>query len=102
MIDKISNSPVNLMNVVQPKEVSETSASDVGKQFGSFLNDAINNLNVQQTTVDQLNQSFVKGELSDVHQLTIASEKASLGLQLTVQVRNKIVEAYQEVMRMQM
>jgi flagellar hook-basal body complex protein FliE len=59
-------------------------------------------LNTQQATVDQLNQSFIKGELSDVHQLTIASEKATLGLELTVQVRNKIVEAYQEVMRTQL
>jgi flagellar hook-basal body complex protein FliE len=104
LIDKISYSPMNIMSSasVQAKDDSSASASDISKQFGSFLNEAINNLNNQQNTVDQLNQSFIKGELSDVHQLTIASEKASLGLGLTVQVRNKIVEAYQEVMRMQM
>lgn len=102
MIDKISYSPLNIMSSVQPKDNSGVGAADVGKQFGSFLNDALNNLNDQQIAVDQLNQSFVKGELSDVHQLTIASEKASIGLELTVQVRNKILEAYQEIMRMQM
>jgi flagellar hook-basal body complex protein FliE len=102
LIDKISYSPLNIMSSVQPKDISGVGAADVGKQFGSFLNDALNNLNEQQMAVDQLNQSFVKGELSDVHQLTIASEKASLGLELTVQVRNKILEAYQDIMRMQM
>jgi flagellar hook-basal body complex protein FliE len=102
LIDKISYSPLNIMSSVQPKDNSGVGAADVGKQFGSFLNDALNNLNDQQIAVDQLNQSFVKGELSDVHQLTIASEKASIGLELTVQARNKILEAYQEIMRMQM
>jgi flagellar hook-basal body complex protein FliE len=76
-------------------------ASGLAKTFGSFLNDALNQLNAQQNEVDQLNTQFVKGELSDVHQLMIASEKASLGLELAVQVRNKVIEAYQDIMRMQ-
>lgn len=86
-------SNAKLSQVVTPAEVS--------KQFGAFLSDAINNLNDQQNTVDQLNRKFAAGELSDVHQLMIAAEKASLGLELTVQVRNKVIEAYQEIMRMQ-
>jgi flagellar hook-basal body complex protein FliE len=102
LIDKISSNPVSLIKAAQSANVTEEGANDLGKQFGAFLNEAINNLNTQQATVDQLNQSFIKGELSDVHQLTIASEKAALGLELTVQVRNKIVEAYQEVMRTQL
>lgn len=99
MIDKISYSP---LSSIQPKENPGIGAADLSKQFGSYLNDAISNLNEQQIAVDQLNQSFVKGELSDVHQLTIASEKAALGLELTVQIRNKVLEAYQDIMRMQM
>jgi flagellar hook-basal body complex protein FliE len=102
LIEKISSNPINLVNSAQSPIDKDMSASDMSKQFGSFLNDAMNNLNDQQKTVDQLNQSFVKGELSDVHQLTIASEKAGLGLELTVQVRNKVIEAYQEIMRTQL
>ncbi|MGG1520108.1 flagellar hook-basal body complex protein FliE [Paenibacillus oryzisoli] len=102
MIDKISYSPMNVLSSVQPKDNSGEGAADLSKKFGDFLNNAITNLNVQQQQVDQLNTSFIKGELSDVHQLTIASEKASLGLELTVQVRNKVLEAYQEMMRMQL
>jgi len=102
VIDKISYSPMNIMSSIQPKDNAGDGAATVGKNFGAFLSEAVNNLNQQQQTVDQLNESFVKGELSDVHQLTIASEKASIGLELTVQVRNKVIEAYQDIMRMQL
>ncbi|MCZ8512375.1 flagellar hook-basal body complex protein FliE [Paenibacillus filicis] len=97
MINKINLQP-QIGTDAAPKSLS---AAEVTDQFGKFLNEAISNLNAQQTAVDQLNQQFVKGEISDVHQLTIASEKASLGLELTVQVRNKVIEAYQEIMRTQ-
>jgi flagellar hook-basal body complex protein FliE len=90
------------MNSIQPKEKASTGAVDLSQQFGSFLNDAMTNLSTQETSVDQLNQRFISGDLPDVHQLMIASESATLGLELTVQVRNKVIEAYQEIMRMQM
>ncbi|MEK8130236.1 flagellar hook-basal body complex protein FliE [Paenibacillus filicis] len=95
MIDKISLSPLQMVKAAQPK-----SASEVSDQFSQYLSGAIADLNTQQAVVDKLNTQFVNGETSDVHQLMIASEKASLGLELTVQVRNKVIEAYQEIMRM--
>jgi flagellar hook-basal body complex protein FliE len=100
MIDKIGLISKPVMNT-DNVPAGNISASQLSGQFGQFLNGAMEKLNEQQMTVDKLNQQFVKGELSDVHQLMIASEKASIGLQLTVQVRNKVVEAYQEIMRMQ-
>jgi flagellar hook-basal body complex protein FliE len=101
VIDKIGFKPMPLVGNATIDSSNGTGAAKVAKSFGSFLNGAIDDLNQQQNTVDQLNQQFVKGQLSDVHQLTIASEKATLGLELAVQVRNKVVEAYQEVMRIQ-
>ncbi|WP_281887643.1 flagellar hook-basal body complex protein FliE [Paenibacillus sp. YYML68] len=98
MVDKIGLQPLKMAKLVETKQ---TSASEVSEQFGQFLNKAMDNLNMQQAGVDRLNQQFIKGETSDIHQLMIASEKASLGLELTVQVRNKVIEAYQEIMRMQ-
>jgi flagellar hook-basal body complex protein FliE len=85
---------------VKAAQPNEKSASEVSDQFSTYLSGAIADLNKQQAAVDQLNTQFVKGEMSDVHKLMIASEKASLGLELTVQVRNKVIEAYQEIMRM--
>jgi flagellar hook-basal body complex protein FliE len=99
MIDKISMQPLKTVASLQPN--NKLTPSEVSEQFSGFLNKAMNDLNEQQAAVDDVNQKFVKGEISDVHQVMLTSEKASLGLQLTVQVRNKMIEAYQEIMRMQ-
>ncbi|HEX7057687.1 MAG TPA: flagellar hook-basal body complex protein FliE [Bacilli bacterium] len=77
-------------------------AVDVSGQFGKLLETAIDQLNAQNAEVDELTKQFATGQLTDIHQLLIASEKASLGLELTVQIRNKMIEAYQEIMRMQL
>lgn len=101
MIDQIGLKSLTML-AKSPVKAEEVGATDLSQQFGSFLNDAISNLSKQETQVDQLNTQFISGNLADVHQLTIAAEKASLGLELTLQVRNKVIEAYQDVMRMQM
>jgi flagellar hook-basal body complex protein FliE len=84
-----------------PKLGSAAGAAQIAESFGSMLNSAIQSLNQQQAQVEHLNQQFIIGENSDAHALTIAAEKLSLGLEMTVQIRNKAVEAYQEIMRMQ-
>nr|WP_245864132.1 flagellar hook-basal body complex protein FliE [Fredinandcohnia onubensis] len=81
---------------MQPK-----TANAVQKEFSSFLKDAINNVNEAQQTSDKMTEKLIKGENVDLHQVMIASEKASVSLQTTLQIRNKVVEAYQEIMRMQ-
>ena len=48
-----------------------------------------------------LGAKLAAGELEDISQAVVASEKADIALQLTLQVRNKVVDAYQEIMRMQ-
>jgi len=52
-------------------------------------------------TADTLAEGVATGQLTDVHQFTAAAAKAQLGVELTVAVRNRAVEAYQEIMRMQ-
>jgi len=52
-------------------------------------------------TADNLAEGVATGQLTDVHQFTAAAAKAQLGVELTVAVRNRAVEAYQEIMRMQ-
>jgi flagellar hook-basal body complex protein FliE len=89
-------------NVVQPQPKSETGAADLAGQFSSFLSNALNTVQQQQVDSDTMTQQFITGQISDVHQVLVAAEKASLGLELTVQTRNKIIEAYQDIMRMQL
>ncbi|MEW4369232.1 flagellar hook-basal body complex protein FliE [Paenibacillus kandeliae] len=78
----------------------DTPSEAIG-QFGSYLSDALNQVNAQEQTVHQLNDKFLVGK-ADVDQVMIAGEQSMLSLQLTAQIRNKAVEAYQEIMRMQM
>ena len=69
--------------------------------FGEVLSQALNDVNKQQLDSNQAAADLSTGKISDVSEVVIASEKASLSLQLTMQVRNKVLEAYQQVMQMQ-
>lgn len=80
--------------------LSKTETSqDVG--FGDALKNAIQEVNALQNQSVEMKTKLVTGEIQDIHQVMIASEKANLAFQLTLQIRNKVVEAYQEIMRMQ-
>lgn len=72
-----------------------------GQSFADYLKNALNQVNQDQITSEQLTKALATGEVEDLHQVMIASQQAMLSLQLTVQIRNKVVEAYQEIMRMQ-
>jgi flagellar hook-basal body complex protein FliE len=100
MIDRVHN--VAVVPSVSDQPAGRTTPAEAAESFGSFLKEAIENLNGQQAYAEQLGGQFIRGEAVDVHQLKIAGEKASLGLELTVQIRNKVVEAYQEIMRTQL
>jgi flagellar hook-basal body complex protein FliE len=69
--------------------------------FGNMLMHGINNLQQVQSNADDLAVSAATGDLTDVHDYMIASTEAQLATQLTVAVRNKAVEAFNEIMRMQ-
>jgi len=76
-------------------------AVDLGRQFSELINDAIARIETEERQLDELNKRVLAGDFSAIEQMLIAGEKASLNLQLTVQIRNKVIEAYQEIMRMQ-
>lgn len=69
--------------------------------FGETIKNAINSVNELQTQADDLAAKLASGDSVDIHEAMIAMQKASTALQFTVQVRNKIIEAYQEIMKMQ-
>jgi flagellar hook-basal body complex protein FliE len=72
-----------------------------GVSFGDVLASAVNKVNEAQLKADKLTGQFLAGEIQDIHQVTIAMQEARLTMQLALEVRNKIVEAYQEMARMQ-
>ncbi len=72
-----------------------------GSGFSDFLKNAVDEVNTLQQQADEMKTKLVTGDVDDIAQVMIAAEKANLAFQLTVQIRNKVLEAYQEVMRMQ-
>lgn len=97
---------MNVLNVVSlPAPLSTTenvsSGAEKGVSFKNIFKQVINDVNSLQKESEDLTTKLVLGQVEDIHQVTIAAEKASLALQLTVEIRNKILDAYQEIMRMQ-
>ncbi|MGI6083824.1 MAG: flagellar hook-basal body complex protein FliE [Acetivibrionales bacterium] len=75
--------------------------SDGTVNFKDILVDALNNVNALELESAKMTEDFIAGRTDDIHSVLIASEKATISLQFVMEVRNKIVEAYQEIMRMQ-
>lgn len=71
------------------------------KTFGEFLIDELKKTNELQLESDKLNAALAAGRVEDISQVVVASQKADLALQLTLQLRNRATSAYQELMRMQ-
>ncbi len=72
-----------------------------GAAFGDALTGAIDNLQQLQGTSDALAVQAVTGNLDDIHEATLASSRAQVTLELVAGVRNKAVDAFNEIMRMQ-
>ncbi len=85
-------------NILKGAGGSESSTK--GVSFGEFLNSAIKQVDGLQKDSENLNEALALGLTDNIHQVMIASEKASVALQFTMQVRNKIMDAYHEIMRM--
>ncbi len=71
------------------------------KGFSGMLQDAIVEVENAQAGADQRVQAMIAGDGEDLHSAMLAIEKASLSFELMMQVRNKVISAYQEISRMQ-
>ena len=71
------------------------------KSFADTLKEAVGQVNTLQKQADIKMQELATGKTSNVQEVMIATEKADIALRLVMQVRNKIIDAYQEIMKMQ-
>lgn len=89
---------------VWPPEIPSPAAPAPGAgeaaSFGDLLAAALARVEQDQLAAQQAARALAAGQVQDVSQVMIAAERASLSLALAVQVRNKALEAYQELMRM--
>lgn len=77
------------------------SGSSTGPSFADTLKEAVNNVNQLHLDADRKAQELSTGKTDDIAGVMIATEKADIALRAMVQVRNKIIDAYQEIMKMQ-
>lgn len=71
------------------------------QDFKNAVTKAVSEVNNMQNNADKAAVKMATGDVEDVHEAMIAMQKAKLALDFTIQVRNKVIEAYQEIMRMQ-
>jgi flagellar hook-basal body complex protein FliE len=81
--------------------LGETIPEPEVKTFSQYMIDALKKTNDLQHKSEAMDAALAAGEVDDISQVVIAAQKAELSLQLTMQVRNKALSAYQELMRMQ-
>ncbi|MET0934333.1 MAG: flagellar hook-basal body complex protein FliE [Mycetocola sp.] len=96
-IDALSS----LQNVAAIGAQTRMQPTTDGSAFASVLGGAIDNVQQLQSTSSELAVRAVTGDLDDIHTATIASTRAQVTLELVAAVRNKGVDAFNEIMRMQ-
>lgn len=108
MSDPIQRSEIDLRRVnpaqLDPQQLRTRSARPAGDEAPSFkevLTDTIGEVQRLQTEADESIKRYVAGEVTDVTEAVIAVQKADVAFQSMMQVRNRIVAAYEEIMRMQ-
>jgi flagellar hook-basal body complex protein FliE len=85
-----------------PSISSPSSGSSGGSSFSEILSGAIGEVEGARASANQSVERFLSGEGEDLHSTILASQRADLEFQMFMQVRNKVVSAYQEVMKLQM
>jgi flagellar hook-basal body complex protein FliE len=97
------------INIQNPalEQFQKQAGNAVGKNgksddFADMLMDVLKEVNDSQANAKQVGNDFLTGQQGvELHDLKIAMERASVAMNLTIQVRNKLLEAYQEISRMQ-
>ncbi|WP_228943329.1 flagellar hook-basal body complex protein FliE [Nocardioides sp. Leaf374] len=84
-----------------PAPTGTSAAGGAGSDFGRMVVDGLDRLDATQRTADGMAVQAATGKLENLHDYTIAATQAQVTTQVTVAVRNKAVEAFTEIMRMQ-
>ncbi|WP_165589632.1 flagellar hook-basal body complex protein FliE [Lederbergia galactosidilytica] len=98
----INNNVVNGLTLSERGQGYNQSLSQVKEnKFGTYLKNAIDEVNSAQVQSTEATQKLLNGQEIELHDVMITAQKASITMQAALEIRNKAVEAYQEVMRMQ-
>lgn len=108
MVGKVSNSMFDLGRIdADLRSISDSATKgnpakeDSKSGFADLLKEGIKDVNKAEIAGEKASMDLVSGKTSNIHETMLAVTKAELGFNMLVQLRNKALEAYQEVMRMQ-
>ncbi|MCP9221256.1 flagellar hook-basal body complex protein FliE [Erythrobacter sp. LQ02-29] len=91
------------LNEATGKEVAQaapTGTAPVGGGFADVLKGAVESVSATQTRASDITAAYERGEVTDVAQVMLARQEAGIAFEATLQVRNKLLSAYQDIMRM--
>jgi flagellar hook-basal body complex protein FliE len=92
---------VKTLGSIDPRQVYGTGMTPPAKpSFAQQLSSAIAEVDRMQTSRDEMVTDLVSGRIGEVHDVMTAAEEAQLAFELLLEVRNKLLESYQEIMRM--
>nr|WP_082918088.1 flagellar hook-basal body complex protein FliE [Oceanobacillus sp. Castelsardo] len=87
------------INSIPAKKVD--SSKETKQNFANVLKGAVDSLNEIQIESDKKTEALASGNIDDLHEVMITAQKASITLETTVQIQKKVIDAYNEIMRMQ-
>lgn len=96
--------PLNINSAITPGVTEAGGGGKVGGRelpFADMVQNLIKDTNQQQANVDQSLHQLVNGEADSIHDVVLAASRADLAFRLVLEIRNKLVSSYQEIMRMQ-
>ncbi|MDF2685014.1 MAG: flagellar hook-basal body complex subunit FliE [Clostridia bacterium] len=97
-VNGINNNIIEqIQNIIKTQDTEKS--SEAYMSFEKILNNAIENVNKTDLATQQDIIKIATGEANDLHTITINATKAELAVEMLVQVRNKAMEAYNEIMR---
>ena len=98
--------PITIIKPIDPSEVSiaqkPKAAGNAATSFGKFLSNSIEEVNKAQLKGDESATKLATGQQKDIHTTMVTLKKAEISFDLIMQIRNKIVTAYEEIKRMPM
>ncbi len=94
-------SPITLPAATTPTVVPAASAGTSGPSFQSLLRNAVQNVETSSAQADAAVANYMSGGNQEIHSMVLATQNADLNFEMFLQVRNKVVSAYEEIMRMQ-
>jgi flagellar hook-basal body complex protein FliE len=94
--------PISGVSLHRPDPIGHAAGVGEPGEFGKALASAVEQIEGARGEATQAIQQFLSGKSDELHTTALATQRAELAFELGLQVRNKVVQAYQEIMRMQM